>query len=139
MPTMRWWERAWVGGILVVAVATAIQAAGDVWPFVAWTMFSSPGPDTSDQLVVVAVGPDDETVHRDERLPGGYVRDRYQHRFEGLDDADRRDDCGRMLAALRRERSSVEQVRIERWTWPLRARSLDVAPTFDREPVLTCG
>lgn len=136
---VRWWERAWVAWLVALVAATSLGLVGDLWPFQRWAMFSSPGPTTSDFIVVVAV--DDEggrTPHRDERLPGGYVRDLYQHRFDRAPDSLRMADCRRMLRALREADPDVVAVELERWQWVLLERDGHQPAETSRETVWRC-
>lgn len=137
---MRWWERAWIAGIAALVAVTSLGLLGELWPFQGWTMFSSPGPRTSDFLVVVAVHDTGaRQVHHDERLPGGYVRDLYQHRFERAPDSLREADCRRMLADLREDDPAVVAVELEHRAWVLLQREGRHPDNVDRQTVWRCG
>jgi hypothetical protein len=114
------WQRTWVAAVTGLVALTGFGILPDLWPFVSWGMFSSPARDVSDYLVVVAVHEDGtRTVHRDERLPGGYLREGYLHRFEQAGQDQRRRECARMLDDLRSRDATVEHVELERWRWDL--------------------
>lgn len=118
---------------------TGIGAVGDVWPFQRWSMFSSPGPETSDFLVPVAVSADGQRrPQSSERLPGGYVRDLYQSRFEQADDAQRAHDCRRMLGALQEQDGDVVALELELWEWELLEREGRDPADVQRETVWRC-
>ena len=127
----------WAGLIVLGVAVPAFGGFDGPWPFVRWTMFSRPGPVRSDAITVVAVDRDGtERSYEGPTLPGGFVRDLYQPRWNDLGPQGRQDDCRRMRRDL--AGPTLTSVRIELWTWTLLDRSGDRPARVDREVLITC-
>lgn len=135
---MRTWERAWVAVVIILVGVPAIIGGPQIWPFLAWGMFAGPGPERTDAVTVIGVTAGGEELVRDDALlPGGFLREVYEPRWERLDGAGRNADCTRMLTAL--EGDGAVAVRVEDWSWDPVERSGDHPASVSREVLHRCG